>query len=312
MGKTMDSTVTTLLTGDFYKILLDSIFDAVYVVDANGSILYWNDSCARISGYSAEEMAGQNFSNTLFAMAEDSEYFSGDHNGAIAIVLKSGMPGTWKGCVCRKSGQRIPIESHISAIRDEQGQIVGAIEVFRDISAHVSLEDAYRQLLQMSRKDQLTGLYNRSAISELLKAEIERSRRYHQYLSVVMIDIDLFKRINDRYGHDAGDVVLAKIGSVLNHNLRKPDVVGRWGGEEFLVIAPNSDSAAGAKLAERLRNLIKEIPDREVPEAISASFGVSQLICGQSHDQMLYQADMALYRAKRDGRDRVVIASGEL
>ena len=186
-------------------------------------------------------------------------------------------------------------------------QIIGAVGIFRDISAHVALEDAHRQLLHMSRKDQLTSLNNRSAISDLLKAEIERSRRYRQPLSVVMVDIDHFKRVNDRYGHDVGDKILAKIGSIFNHNLRQPDVVGRWGGEEFLVIAPNSDGEAAGKMAERMRQFIKEIPPVEMPEIITASFGVAELGSSQSRDQLIYTADMALYQAKNTGRDKVVI-----
>jgi len=309
----MTATVTKLLTGDFYKTLLDSIFDAVYMVDVHGTILYWNESCSRITGYTAKEMMGLNFVDTPFAGMEDKSAISArEKTHGISIVLETGMPGTWKGYVCRKNGQRIPVESHISAILNDKGQITGAIEVFRDISAHVSLEDSHRQLLQMSRKDQLTGLFNRSATSDLLKAEIERSRRYKQFLSVVMIDIDHFKRVNDRYGHDAGDKVLAKIGSVLAHNLRQPDAVGRWGGEEFLVIVPNNGSEAAAHLAERIRGFIKKNSIEEVPGPITASFGVAQLRPEQGPDQLLYQADMALYQAKRDGRDRVVIASDDL
>ncbi len=313
MVRTMAETVTKLLTGDFYKTLLDSIFDAVYMVDVHGTILYWNESCSRITGYTAEEMVGLNFVDTPFAGTDDkSAIATREKTHGISIVLKTGMPGTWKGYVCRKNCRHIPVESHISAIRNDNGRITGAIEVFRDISAHVSLEDSHRQLLQMSRKDQLTGLFNRSATGKLLKAELERSRRYKQLLSVIMIDIDHFKRVNDRYGHDAGDKVLARIGSILSHNLRQPDAVGRWGGEEFLVIVPNNGAEAAAHLAERIREFIKTNPIEEVHGPITASFGVAQLRSKQGADQLLYQADMALYQAKNSGRDRVVVASDDM
>lgn len=296
---------------DFHKTLLDSLFDAVYTVDCQGIISYWNSSCARITGYGSQEMVGQPVAYASFACSEDSEQRSSSGLSGIQIVLDTGMPGTWKGFVRRKNGQRIPVESHISPLREETGRMLGAIEIFRDISSHVALEDAHRQLLHISRRDQLTGLYNRSAINELLKAEIERSRRYQQPLSVIMVDIDHFKRINDLYGHDAGDKVLAKFGAIFMHNLRKPDVVGRWGGEEFLIIAPGSDGAAAFHLGERMRQYIKEMLEMEVPERITASFGVSEFVRGQTHDRLLYVADMALYQAKRTGRDRVVVGSPE-
>jgi diguanylate cyclase (GGDEF)-like protein len=192
---------------------------------------------------------------------------------------------------------------------NKSGLVIGAVEVFRDISAHVSLEEAHRQVLQVSRKDQLTGLYNRTAISELFKAEIERSRRYDQPLAAIMMDIDHFKRVNDRYGHDAGDRVLAKIGSILSFNLRKPDAVGRWGGEEFLIIAPGDDLVAAEQLAERMRKYVEEISSIGIPEQVTASFGVAQLQAEQGQDQLLFVADMALYKAKNTGRNQVAVGS---
>jgi len=343
----MESKTPTLFTEDLYKTLLDSIFDAVYVVDIQGNIIYWNESCARLTGYSAPEMVGHPFDktpvmntkehdaslpshlsglptdfsssgeSTLTQQSRNSEHApeSNMHFGpdpakdrsALGIVLETGMPGTWKGYLTRKNGQRLPIESRISAVRNENSQIIGAVEVLRDISAHVALEEAHRHLLQLSRKDRLTGLYNRAALGELLKAEIERARRYQQLFSVAMMDIDHFKRINDRYGHDAGDKVLAQIGAILDRNLRQPDMVGRWGGEEFLIMVPNNTAQGAAQLADRIRQYIKKIPETLIPEPISASFGVSQLQPDQGSDQLLYQADMALYQAKNQGRDRVVI-----
>jgi len=298
-----------LLTGDFYKNLLDSIFDAVYMVNNRGFITYWNKSCERITGFSAEEMVSTPYNNTPLAYLDNETQQPVNRHSGIDIVLETGMSGTWKGYLRCKNGQRIPIQANISPIRDETGQIIGAVEVFRDTSALVALEDAHRQVLQISRKDQLTGLYNRSAINEILKAEIERSNRYKQPLSVIMIDIDHFKRINDNYGHDVGDKVLAKFGSILQYNLRAPDVVGRWGGEEFLIITPESTSAEAEILAQRIRNIIRVIPPPQFPETITASFGVSQLKPSGTLDQLLYIADIALYQAKQQGRDRVVIGS---
>lgn len=297
------------LSAEFYKILLDGLFDAVYTVDLNRIITYWNESCTRITGYTEEEILGRHWRHTPFANHHEQPPENTSPRHGIEIVLETGMSGTWKGYVQKKNGQRIPIESHISAIRNGQGDIIGATEIFRDVSAYVALEEAHKQLLIVSRKDQLTGLYNRTAISEVIKAEIERSQRYQQPFAVVMVDIDRFKRINDCYGHDAGDKVLTKIASILMCNLRKLDVVGRWGGEEFLIVAPGSDHIAAAQLAERLRRFIEEVPVGDFPEPITASFGVAQLQDKQGHDQLLFAADMAMYEAKNSGRNRVVTAS---
>ena len=300
----------------YYKSLLDCLFDAVYTVDDQGLINYWNAAAQRLTGFSAPEVLGQHYQRAAFMQArsdhEPAEPPPSDPidppHGGVDIVLTTGTPGTWKGFVRRKNGQRIPVESHISPLPGATGATAGAVAVFRDVSASAALEQAHRDLLEIARRDQLTGMYNRAAIAELLKAEIARSKRYQQPLSVVMIDIDHFKKINDQYGHDAGDKVLAHIGALLVNNIRLPDAAGRWGGEEFLVIAPGSDTDAAAGLAQRIRLAIKAISIAEVPAAITASFGVARFTDDQNPDQLLARADQALYRAKQTGRDRVVTA----
>lgn len=298
----------TTLPKEFYKTLLDELFDAVYTVDTAGRITYWNESSHRLTGYTAAQMLGQLWQRTAFAGGESTEADS-KANGGIVTVLETGMPGTWKGYVQRQNGQRVPIQSHIAPLRDEQGHVNGAVVVFRDVSALVALEAAHRQVIEMSRKDQLTGLLNRAAITGLLEAEIDRARRYKQQLAVVMMDIDLFKRINDSHGHEAGDRVLAKIGGILHNNVRGPDAAGRWGGEEFLLITPSVSSAEAGGLAERLRAYIRDMPGVSIPEKITASFGVSGLRDHHlSLDDLVRDADGALYQAKENGRDRVVIS----
>lgn len=304
----MDQYTKLPLGDDFYKTLLDCLFDAVFTVNVDGIITYWNDGCVRLTGFSSDEVMGLCYRKAPFYWSDQE---GGSQTGGIQMVLERGMPGTWKGYVNRKNGQRIPVDSHIAPLQDKQGSIIGAVEVLRDISAHVALEQAHQQVLQISRRDQLTGLNNRGALNELLKAEVGRSRRYQQPLSVIMIDIDHFKRVNDLYGHEAGDRVLARFGSILLHNLRQPDMVGRWGGEEFLIVAPGSDSAAAEKLAERIRGIIKAVEPHQIPEPVTASFGVAQLTERQSLDQLLFVADMAMYTAKNNGRDRVVIGTTE-
>lgn len=307
----MTETQPNPLPADFCAHLLDHLFDAVYAIDTNAVIVYWNRSCQRLTGYTAAEVLGKHYDEMPFAYGDDVSRLHTQRTG-LRMTLETGMAGTWKGYVRRKDGQRVPIHAHISPIRDADGAIVGAAEVFRDSSALVALEEAHKEALRVARRDQLTGLHNRPATIELLEAEFERARRYHQNLAVIMADIDHFKRFNDRYGHDMGDRVLAQVAEILSNNLRKPDTVGRWGGEEFLIIAPGSDGPAAASLAERVRQYVETIRLEEVDEPVTASFGVSPLAADQNRDELLYVADMALYRAKDAGRNRVVIGDAAL
>ncbi|MBN1435475.1 MAG: GGDEF domain-containing protein [Sedimentisphaerales bacterium] len=307
----MQNTQSDRMTEQFYRSIVDSMFDAVFAVDKDIRITYWNKSCERLSGYSADEMLGQCFYKTPLGQIEGGEDNSvSGSRGGLRIAVETGMPGTWKGYIRRKTGQQIPIESRISPVFDENQEVVGAVEVFRDTSCQVLLEQAHSQALRTARHDELTGLLNRAAISQLLNTEIKRSRRYNQVFSLIMMDLDHFKNVNDKYGHDSGDKLLRAIGALLRDNLREPDMAGRWGGEEFLVLAPGSEGSGAEKLADRLRECVLGISIPEIPIAVSASFGVAQIAAEQTQDELLSVVDKALYLAKETGRNRVVLGCG--
>lgn len=175
--------------------------------------------------------------------------------------------------------------------------------------ANIRLRDALRA---QSTKDPLTGLYNRRYLEEMLSREIRRAIRSEQHLSVLMLDLDHFKKFNDAYGHEAGDAVLRETGSFLVRNIRAEDFVCRFGGEEFVVVLPTADLNAAQARAERLRSKLHDLvvmhEGRSVG-SISASFGVAALPDhGTTEKDLLQAADAALYRAKRAGRDRVELA----
>jgi diguanylate cyclase (GGDEF)-like protein len=160
------------------------------------------------------------------------------------------------------------------------------------------------ELQRVASTDMLTGLYNRRKLDEVLNYEIERVHRYGGELSIALLDIDHFKHINDTYGHPAGDRVLAAIASILRTGARNIDSVGRWGGEEFLVICPQTDLDGAAALAEQLR---LRVAGAEFPEVghKTCSLGVATLARDESVATLLARADAALYRAKQAGRNRV-------
>jgi diguanylate cyclase (GGDEF)-like protein len=165
-------------------------------------------------------------------------------------------------------------------------------------------EVAAERMKRLAETDDLTGLHNRRRATRLLESEMERSRRHMHPLSVIVFDIDDFKRVNDDFGHDAGDAVLADLSRLSEKTLRDGDEMARWGGEEFLVIAPETDRGSAQKLADRLRESIEE-KKFGFGGGISASFGVSELRKHDSATTLVKRADTALYRAKTGGKNRV-------
>lgn len=161
-----------------------------------------------------------------------------------------------------------------------------------------------RELERLSITDRLTGLHNRLKLDMVLEAEILRAIRSGHCFSVILIDIDHFKRINDQHGHPTGDLVLVDLAQLLRSGTRATDFVGRWGGEEFLIICSDTDGAGAAKLAETLRQIIQDHPF-PVVERQSASFGVTCFGPGDSASEIVSRADAALYLAKTAGRNCV-------
>jgi two-component system chemotaxis response regulator CheY len=179
-----------------------------------------------------------------------------------------------------------------------------------------SLREAQARIELLSVTDPLLPLFNRRYLNEQLAREIERSRRYARSLSVIMADLDHFKRINDQHGHAAGDDVLRAVATLLNRALRPGDWAARYGGEEFLVALPETSSTTAQELAEQLRlSLASETLEHAgAPLVITASFGVATLLLDATRQgadalrELLQRADAALYRAKAEGRNRVSVA----
>ena len=188
--------------------------------------------------------------------------------------------------------------------RDADGRQVfdGVLE---DITRRRELE---LELAHQAAHDQLTGLYNRRRAEMLLDQEIHRAERYHNSLSVLMFDLDHFKRVNDNHGHAQGDAVLARIAREILAQVRDTDAVARWGGEEFMVLLPGTDAEGARKLAEKLRKAVAAIQLAQVGQ-VTISIGTACYLPGEGEDSLLHRLDEALYAAKGAGRNRLVDAA---
>ncbi|MDY0365768.1 MAG: diguanylate cyclase [Arcobacteraceae bacterium] len=178
-------------------------------------------------------------------------------------------------------------------------------EKVKERTQELSLKN--KELYRLSITDKLTNIYNREKLDSVLKDEMNKALRYNSVFSVILIDIDFFKKVNDTYGHQVGDDVLKETASLLLNNIRNTDVVGRWGGEEFLVICPNTDIKGAQNLAWKLNNIINKYSFTTYPPQLTISAGVASYIDGiGKFDEIISNADKALYQAKDEGRNKVV------
>jgi len=174
------------------------------------------------------------------------------------------------------------------------------------LSAAVQRKRAEEEIHLLATTDSLTGIANRREFTRLLEKEIDRFRRYGTKLSLVMYDIDHFKQVNDNFGHDVGDCILRTLTMLMRENIRTVDVVARWGGEEFMILMPQSDAIAAAEAAEKLREKVVQRRFQQVQQ-LTISLGVTEFAAGDDLNALLKRVDDALYRAKELGRNRVEV-----
>ncbi len=192
-------------------------------------------------------------------------------------------------------------------LADERAKLQDSME--RLILSEQKLQESNLELERLAVTDKLTQLPNRVKIDELLELELARTGRSGQEFSILILDIDFFKSINDTHGHQAGDIVLKEFAVTVKDSLRKTDTVGRWGGEEFLIVVPAVGIEAATVMAEKLRRIIETKQFTGVP-GITCSFGITSSVPGDSVTAMIKRADQALYRAKNAGRNRVEVEGG--
>ncbi len=189
---------------------------------------------------------------------------------------------------------------------EDNGKLYRNLEVMnRTLEAQVA--ERTEDLLRLSMTDELTQLYNRRKLDQVISYEVERVKRNAEPLAVIIGDIDHFKQINDRYGHATGDRVLLAVAEVLRVNRRVADTVGRWGGEQFMIVCPHTDLAGAQLLADGMRQQIAQV-EAGLETPVQISFGVAVLLPGESALDATARADAALYRAKANGRNRVETA----
>ncbi|NTW98425.1 MAG: GGDEF domain-containing protein [Geobacteraceae bacterium] len=190
-------------------------------------------------------------------------------------------------------------------LRSDDNSISGLFLVVQDVTELATYE---QKLVEMNTKDALTGIYNRRFLESRLQEECERHRRHSRPLSLIMIDIDFFKKVNDNYGHQCGDIILHAVANKIASVIRTSDFVARYGGEEFCCLLPETDLDAAVIVAENIRTHIEKMEHLFENNSINVtiSLGVSGLMTDDSHEKLLKRADDALYQAKHSGRNRFI------
>ena len=293
----------------FLSTIFDSFRDPFSIVDRDFTFIKFNDAYARATGKRVRDLFGKRCYEVLKGR---------DGVCSECIVEKtfqSKDPCAKEKLLTLPDGAEVWIEIFTYPIFDQNHNVSHVIEYSRDITERKKIEEEKKELIKnlnhLSTTDSLTGLLNRRALNDILRHEIDRASRYNTDLSLIICDVDTFKAINDTYGHTAGDRALQLVAETLKNALRKADIPGRYGGDEFMVILPETPLSGAKSLAEKIRIAVHkqalELPGNNIVR-LSLSLGVASCCSPLDNiDTIVALADTALYSAKQAGRNQVSI-----
>ena len=289
-----------------YEKVIERLHDGLYFVDRDRAIIYWNRAAERISGFTAAEVIGKSCGDGILTHIDDEGCNLCKTGCPLAKTIADGKPRENEIYMHHKDGHRVPVSVRVSTLTDADGNITGGIELFSDISNQAANELRVKELEKLALLDNLTQLANRNYIEREIQGRFEEKKRLQVPFGILFIDIDHFKRFNDRYGHDVGDKVLKFVAGTFTANSRPFDLYGRWGGEEFIGVIRNISGRDLEMLGNRLRLLIEKSYVLHAGEklAVTISIGATLVTADDTLNTIVKRADTLLYESKAAGRNR--------
>ena len=300
----------TNMDDNFYKEILNSLQDGIYYLDRDRVITYWNRGAEQMTGYNADQVIGKSCRDNLLNHVNDQGQILCNQHCPMAATMQDGKPREAYVYMHHAEGHRVPVQVRSTAMRDEEGNIIGAVETFSKGLSPKDTERRIRRLQQTALLDPLTAIGNRRHLESRLKVSLMDFRESKLPFGLLFCDIDHFKNFNDTFGHNLGDNVLRMVAQTLRANIRESDTMGRWGGEEFLILVQNIEAKALLALGEKLLNLVRQshltLSD-ERTVSVTISIGGTLVSENDTIDSTIDRADRLMYQSKASGRDRITI-----
>ncbi len=289
-----------------YKSIIENLHDGLYLVDTNRVITYWNRAAEKITGYRADEVIGRPCSDNILTHVDKEGNRMCTTVCPLAATMADNIPREAQIYLHHKDGHRVPVSVRLSTMTDTEGEIIGGIELFTDISNQEVNMLRVKELEKMAFLDNLTKLANRNFIQRELQNRFEEIKRYNLPFGILFMDIDHFKNFNDEYGHDVGDLVLRFVAKTFASNSRPFDFYGRWGGEEFIGVIRNINRDDLINLGNRVRELVASsyiVNNLNQTLQVTISIGATMANEQDNVDSLIKRADELLYKSKSSGRN---------
>jgi diguanylate cyclase (GGDEF)-like protein/PAS domain S-box-containing protein len=296
---------------DVYKEVIEYLYDGVYITDRNRKIHYWNNGAERISGYLASEVVGFSCKDSILNHVDRQGVSLCDGLCPLAATIADGVARESSVYLHHADGHRIPAWVRTSALKNEKGEIIGAVEIFTELKRSVKYQGEMDELRQSIHHDQLTRLFNYAFMEARLHGVLTEMQHRQGGMGLLFVDIDRFKSVNETFGFEAGDKILRMVASSIRQALRDNDQVARWGGEEFLVLLSDVDTLEKVQhVAEKLRMIIEHSRLDVAGDGslmISISLGGTLISPEESVKTLVDRAEQLMRRSKKAGRNRSTV-----
>ncbi len=304
---------------DLLRRILDGLHEGVIIVDCAGKVIFANPPACLMLGW-GQDYQGSKLKSAMRCCDGHRLSFLNKNGRLVAAICEGGVLSGIEN-IASKASACFTVE-YLATPLKELDKVVGAAIILNNISERIMAEGALseantrlqrlndelkrknKRLQESSVTDSLTNLYNHRHIIERLQRHVSSSERYQRELAVMMFDIDFFKKVNDTYGHPFGDEVLEQLSTTLREVIRTVDIAGRYGGEEFLVVMPETNLEEAIGIAERVRLAIESLTWKH-PITLTISAGVAMWQQGETASELIARADELLYEAKQGGRNQV-------
>ena len=293
----------------FFRAMIDNLHDGAYFVDLDRRIVYWNKSAEELTGYASEDVVGRTCDDGILLHVDEHGKDLCKDLCPLAETLKDGELREVEVFLHHKSGHRVPVAIRVAPVRDRKGAITGAVELFSENSALLTARARIDELEQIATLDPLTRLPSRRWLEQELASRVDELARFGRTFGVVSIRVDRMPKIISAFGRDVGDDVLRMVGNTLIYNCRPFDIIGRWGGAEFLGTVVGVERAGLTKVAERLRGLVGKsmLPLEGRTVSVTVSVGAVMAEWGDTVDVLIDRAERMMHRSRSRGRDRVTV-----
>ena len=280
--------------------VFDNLFDAVCLVDRDRRIIFWNASAEQLTGYSSSDMLGMSCKESgVVHLSEDGQSYC-EHHCPLLETDPSNEVRRAEVFLRHREGHLIPVQARLFPFRDEDGHIEGAAEVYSDVSVGDEIRKHLSELESLARLDRRTRLANRRHVEETAGSRLAELERYGQFCGLILMDIDHFDRLNQKFGREAGDDILKMIARTLVLNTRPFDLVGRWGDDTFAALVSHVDEAGLRAAGERYKTLMEnsELPWGNSPLSVTVTLGATLASRGEKTETLVMRAERKLKEAK--------------